>query len=260
MAAKDVADWLASDAVIDPLTHPMGHGMKFTGIHSGCGNYNQSMTGCCGTVDCTTLNGVWLDCRPMACSTRLMAAYVVVDGFYTYIPSAVRRDDDHADRFCCYHEIAVWRTDLDATRQFNWGAIALSYLYYRMDLCIRGAHLKLLNGSSWNRIEKYPWGDVADFPILQRGKGVRRGSEPRAPDTTVVISMLEHRPGALFSFILDYTGQTAQGLLEMHLVSSYQMSPPGCTHMSIDDYNEVIIDEAEESSGDDLEETTSNMS
>ncbi|KDP39408.1 hypothetical protein JCGZ_03690 [Jatropha curcas] len=32
--------------------------------------------------------------------------------------------------------------DLDVTRQFNWGAAALSYLYYGMDLCICGAHLK----------------------------------------------------------------------------------------------------------------------
>ncbi|KDP47063.1 hypothetical protein JCGZ_10790 [Jatropha curcas] len=32
------------------------------------------------------------------------------DGFHTYIPSIIRQDDDHADRFCCYHGIIVWGT------------------------------------------------------------------------------------------------------------------------------------------------------
>ncbi|KDP27733.1 hypothetical protein JCGZ_19710 [Jatropha curcas] len=32
---------------------------------------------------------------------------------------------------------------------------------------------------------------------------------------------------------------TAQGMLETHLVSPYRISPPGCIHVSIDDYNEV---------------------
>ncbi|KDP21979.1 hypothetical protein JCGZ_03182 [Jatropha curcas] len=33
--------------------------------------------------------------------------------------------------------------DLDVTRQYNYGAIALSYLYYKMNLYVRGAHLKV---------------------------------------------------------------------------------------------------------------------
>ncbi|KDP30378.1 hypothetical protein JCGZ_17107 [Jatropha curcas] len=73
----------------------------------------------------------------------------------------------------------------------------------------------------------------------QRSKRVWRGPEPRAPDTAVTIGTPEHRLGASFSFILDRTGQPAQGMLEMHLMSLYRMSPPGCTHVSIDDYNEV---------------------
>ncbi|KDP22931.1 hypothetical protein JCGZ_01923 [Jatropha curcas] len=34
-------------------------------------------------------------------------------------------------------------------------------------------------------------------------------------------------------------GQIAQCMLETHLVSLYQMSPPGCTHVCVADYNEV---------------------
>ncbi|KDP30319.1 hypothetical protein JCGZ_18156 [Jatropha curcas] len=37
----------------------------------------------------------------------------------------------------------------------------------------------------------------------------------------------------------DRTGQTAQGMLETHLVSPYWMSPPSSTHVSIADYNKV---------------------
>ncbi|KDP20300.1 hypothetical protein JCGZ_07854 [Jatropha curcas] len=33
--------------------------------------------------------------------------------------------------------------DFDATRQYNWEAVALSYLNYGMDLSVRGAHLKV---------------------------------------------------------------------------------------------------------------------
>ncbi|KDP25916.1 hypothetical protein JCGZ_22987 [Jatropha curcas] len=33
--------------------------------------------------------------------------------------------------------------DLDASRQFNREAATLSYLYYGMDLCVRGGHLKV---------------------------------------------------------------------------------------------------------------------
>ncbi|KDP27064.1 hypothetical protein JCGZ_22092 [Jatropha curcas] len=97
----------------------------------------------------------------------------------------------------------------------------------------------------------------------------------------VIVGKPEHGPGAFFSFIVDYTGQTAQDMLETHLVS-------------IDDYNKVchlyeaarlkrlkwrillaeveghsaeagdgrklvIIEEAEESSSDASEETASNI-
>ncbi|KDP39757.1 hypothetical protein JCGZ_02777 [Jatropha curcas] len=74
---------------------------------------------------------------------------------------------------------------------------------------------------------------------VQRGKRVRRGSGPKAPNMAVIIGTPEHGPSVSFSFILDYTGQPAEGMLEMHLVSPYRMSPPGCTHVFIDDYNEV---------------------
>ncbi|KDP47109.1 hypothetical protein JCGZ_03917 [Jatropha curcas] len=33
--------------------------------------------------------------------------------------------------------------------------------------------------------------------------------------------------------------RTAQGMLEMHLISPFRMSPPSCTHVSISDCNEV---------------------
>ncbi|KDP30729.1 hypothetical protein JCGZ_15530 [Jatropha curcas] len=38
-----------------------------------------------------------------------------------------------------------WGTskDLDATKQHKWGAAALSYLYYGMNFCVRGVHLKI---------------------------------------------------------------------------------------------------------------------
>ncbi|KDP41058.1 hypothetical protein JCGZ_03164 [Jatropha curcas] len=136
--------------------------------------------------------------------------------------------------------------DLDATRQFNWGATALSYLYHGMDLCIRGAHLKV----GYKRAIELPIHvppptefdpfaeakeldrDQSATPVQQQqcGKCVRRGFEPRAPDTAVVVGIPEHEPGASFSFTLNCTGQLAQGMLEMHVVSPYQMSLPGCTH------------------------------
>ncbi|KDP30282.1 hypothetical protein JCGZ_17152 [Jatropha curcas] len=64
------------------------------------------------------------------------------------------------------------------------------------------------------------------------GKRVSRVFERRALDTAVIVSTPEHEPGTLISFILDRISQTAQGMLETHLVSPYRMSPPGCTHMS----------------------------
>ncbi|KDP30135.1 hypothetical protein JCGZ_18130 [Jatropha curcas] len=237
--------------------------------------------------------------------------------------------------------------DLDATSQFNWGAATLSYLYYGMDLCIRGAHLKIgykrsikrdihgemqltssilfkqssaisidvssfsdssmicttlergyMSGSLARTGERshtmslttcvdevYPVGaghcccsegvnyyksprafvpgayavfartqllihvpPPTEFnPFVevkeldrgqvavpeqqqQHGKRVRRGSKPIAPDTAAIVGMPEHGPGTLFSFILDHTGQLAQGMLKTHLVSPYRMLQPGCTH------------------------------
>ncbi|KDP23038.1 hypothetical protein JCGZ_01652 [Jatropha curcas] len=114
---------------------------------------------------------------------------------------------------------------------------------------------ELLNGLSWDRllihvpspIEFDPFAEAEELdrgqgtgPVQQCGKCVRRGSEPRALDTAVVVGMPEHMPGASFSFILDRTVQPTQGILEMHLVSPYRISPPSYTHMmSIDDYNEL---------------------
>ncbi|KDP30173.1 hypothetical protein JCGZ_18210 [Jatropha curcas] len=67
---------------------------------------------------------------------------------------------------------------------------------------------------------------------LLRDKHVRGGFDSRAPDKAVIVDKPEHGPGASFSFILDHIGQIAQGMLETHLVSPYQMSPPSCTYVS----------------------------
>ncbi|KDP34287.1 hypothetical protein JCGZ_12816 [Jatropha curcas] len=55
----------------------------------------------------------------------------------------------------------------------------------------------------------------------------------------VVVGMPEHGPGASFSFILDHTGQTAQGMLKMHLLLIVIPCPYLILQVSIDDYNEV---------------------
>ncbi|KDP30427.1 hypothetical protein JCGZ_16666 [Jatropha curcas] len=99
----------------------------------------------------------------------------LVDGFHTYIPSAIQRDAHHTDRFAAITRLlfggrsmvfndririldcpVLWASlrvaismeptisdqrDLDATGQFK--AAGLSYLYYGMDLSIQGAHLKV---------------------------------------------------------------------------------------------------------------------
>ncbi|KDP39808.1 hypothetical protein JCGZ_04907 [Jatropha curcas] len=86
---------------------------------------------------------------------------------------------------------------------------------------------------SWSRISQLlRWQQ-------QRDKRVRRVLNFGASNTVVVVGKPEHGPGASFSFILDCIDWTAQGMLETHLVSPYQMSPPGCTHVFIDDYNEM---------------------
>ncbi|KDP24392.1 hypothetical protein JCGZ_26598 [Jatropha curcas] len=76
-----------------------------------------------------------------------------------------------------------------------------------------------------------PFVEAGELAQRQRDKHMRIGFEPRAPDTAVAAGTPKHRPGALLSFILDCT--------ETHLASSYRMSPPGCTHVSICDYNKV---------------------
>ncbi|KDP30056.1 hypothetical protein JCGZ_18381 [Jatropha curcas] len=240
-----------------------------------------------------------------------------------------------------------------------------------MDLSVRGAHLKLLNSLSWDRIERYIWGDVADYPdfiqvavgsirleqditaaqresaatnhlamfmpgayaifmqtqllvhippptkfdpfveaeeldkgqrgapVYQHSKRVRRGSDSRALDTTIIVGNLEHGPGDSFSFILDRKGQTTQvyprlilqvsnsdynevcQLYEVaHLklavarlsdehVSRASIAPPigrsrgmqhgGRTGRGVG-CRLVIIEETKVTSGDGLEETASNMS
>ncbi|KDP40997.1 hypothetical protein JCGZ_03793 [Jatropha curcas] len=97
------------------------------------------------------------------------------------------------------------------------------YAYTTLEI---GVFRQLLNGLTWDQHQ-------------QRDKRVRGSSGSMALDTTVVVGKLEHRLGASFSFILDCTSQPAQGMLEIHLVSLHRMSPPGCTHVSIADYNEV---------------------
>ncbi|KDP30663.1 hypothetical protein JCGZ_16219 [Jatropha curcas] len=111
---------------------------------------------------------------------------------------------------------------------------------------------------------------------------IRRGSDSEAPDTTIIISKLEHGPGASFSFISERIGWTAQGMLETHLVSPYRMTPPRATPMCLvltimrcvsymkqrasswlrrgsqtSTYLSVIVEEIEESGSDDSEETAS---
>ncbi|KDP24700.1 hypothetical protein JCGZ_26499 [Jatropha curcas] len=92
--------------------------------------------------------------------------------------------------------------DLDATKQFNYGAAILSYLYYDMDLCVRGAHLKISYKRAIELLihvppstEFDPFVEVEELDrgqgiILvhqqQRGKRMRRGSEPKAPNTAIV--------------------------------------------------------------------------
>ncbi|KDP24669.1 hypothetical protein JCGZ_26516 [Jatropha curcas] len=222
--------------------------------------------------------------------------------------------------------------DLDTTRQFNWGAAALSYLYYGIDLCVQGAHLKIgykraievqdlisrfglvsirsflclacsaLRGTkmqglyleanmAYSKRYSHSTSDIRVFRHLsnvlnwdwqqqQRGKRIRRGSEPRAPDMVVIVSKPKHGLGASFFFILDHIGQPTQGMLEMHLVSPYRMSPTSCTHR-VDmvppigwgqgmrrggraghgaGRQLVIIEEIEESCNKDSKEMTSNMS
>ncbi|KDP27479.1 hypothetical protein JCGZ_20014 [Jatropha curcas] len=92
------------------------------------------------------------------------------------------------------------------------------------------------------KIMKYPWGDMADYPdsilsaiVYQQSNNSMANARvealnSRSPDTAIVVGKPEDGLGASFSFILDRTAQTAQGILETHLVSPYPMSPPGYTH------------------------------
>ncbi|KDP43307.1 hypothetical protein JCGZ_24228 [Jatropha curcas] len=62
--------------------------------------------------------------------------------------------------------------------------------------------------------------------LAWRVNHVRRGSDFKALDTTVIVSRPEYGPGASFSFISEHVEWVAQGMLETHLVS-------------ITDYNQV---------------------
>ncbi|KDP37538.1 hypothetical protein JCGZ_05977 [Jatropha curcas] len=127
-----------------------------------------------------------------------------------------------------------------------------------------------------------------------RDKRMRESSDSRAPDTNVVVGKPEHGLGASFSFILDCTGQPAQGMLETHLVfiadynevsqlykaarlklavarlfdehiSRTSMAPPedrgwGAQHGGHASPRPIIIEESKESGSEDSEETESNMS
>ncbi|KDP34406.1 hypothetical protein JCGZ_12687 [Jatropha curcas] len=159
------------------------------------------------------------------------------------------------------------------TRQFNWGAVALSYLYYSMNLYVRGAHLKvdyrraieiwacehrvllmltlhgfdaetsimtLPQGWAWKFGQNYAYTTpkISVFRHLLNDLSWDRQQRGK-PDTAIIVGKPKHKPGASFSFILDRISQTTQGMLETHLVSPYRMSPLSCTHVSIADYNEA---------------------
>ncbi|KDP35772.1 hypothetical protein JCGZ_10729 [Jatropha curcas] len=128
-----------------------------------------------------------------------------------------------------------------------------------------------------------------DAQQQQCDKHVRGSSNSRAPDMIVVIGKPEHGSGASFSFILDSTGQPAQGMLETHLVSiadynkvsqlykvaclklavRASMAPPvgrdwGAQHGSYASCGArrwpIIIEESKDSGSQDSEETESNIS
>ncbi|KDP35767.1 hypothetical protein JCGZ_10847 [Jatropha curcas] len=87
--------------------------------------------------------------------------------------------------------------DIDATKKFNRAAIALSYLYYEMDLCVQGAPEDVVAVHVHPSIEFDPFAeadeldrdqDTAPARRQQRGKRVSRGFDFEALDTTVVVA------------------------------------------------------------------------
>ncbi|KDP35485.1 hypothetical protein JCGZ_10932 [Jatropha curcas] len=82
----------------------------------------QSGVRCGKSGDNTFAAGEWFDCLPERVQERVREA-----GFGRFVDTLPQ--------------------DLDATRQFNWGVATLSYLYYGMDLCVQGVHLKI--GYKW---------------------------------------------------------------------------------------------------------------
>ncbi|KDP20584.1 hypothetical protein JCGZ_04211 [Jatropha curcas] len=112
---------------------------------------------------------------------------------------------------------------------------------------MRCAIWNVFRGEPLGRLQQINGFNTSTDPIFemdrqqQHDKRVMRVSDSKAPDTTVIISKLESERdlGASFSFILERTGQPTQGMLETRLVSPYQMSPLGYTHVSVTDYSEV---------------------
>ncbi|KDP27661.1 hypothetical protein JCGZ_20009 [Jatropha curcas] len=158
--------------------------------------------------------------------------------------------------------------DLDVTRQQNRRAATLSYLYYNMDLSVRGSCLKIgyqrviealpmprligfsadvdkktqPQGPTWRYCKKY--GHTTFDPSIFRQmlnslEWTTGDSDIEAPLTAIVVGEPKHAPGALFTFISSRIGLPMQGMLDTHTVSPYQMTPPGCSHVSVEDHNEV---------------------
>ncbi|KDP39829.1 hypothetical protein JCGZ_04239 [Jatropha curcas] len=70
MAIENVMNWLLGDAMIDLVTRPVSHGMKLW-------NSFRMQELQSATVACTTLNGIWLDCRLVGCSMELVASLLL---------------------------------------------------------------------------------------------------------------------------------------------------------------------------------------
>ncbi|KDP23811.1 hypothetical protein JCGZ_00147 [Jatropha curcas] len=122
MAAKNVVDWLLSDAMIDPVTRPMSHGMKLREFILDAGTsislrhdlpwHDLPSHLYCGMIE---VNEMDVDVVALA--------YI----FYLLSTTLFTNHGNDVDL-----ALLPPIQDLDATRQFNWGAAALSYLYYGM--------------------------------------------------------------------------------------------------------------------------------
>ncbi|KDP24236.1 hypothetical protein JCGZ_26641 [Jatropha curcas] len=71
----------------------------------------------------------------------------------------------------------------------------------------------------------YGFGPNMDENIVPRGEEISLGRE--------------HASGASFTFLSTHMGLPVQGMLSTHTMSTYQMTPLGCTHVSIEEYNKV---------------------